>query len=230
MADEPHADDLLELGGRPSRRFRLPDPWQSRLPGWRPSRSAAVGAAAALVVGLAAGYAAGDRHASGSAALPAPSASASASAPARVSAPAPATSFSFAGAPALTQDIGACSAQTAQGLQLGVQVSNQSTQPLTLRTPRAVLPLGGLKEVGWQWAPCGALPNGLGQADQILMPGQSTWMTVTFKVQPHCPAAYPVQFSVGYLVQGKSVAVSLPGFPDLGQVPYSGCPRPTAVG
>jgi hypothetical protein len=224
MGDEPLADDLLELGGRPSRLFRLPGQWRSRLPGWRPSRGAAVFAAAALVIGLAAGYAAGDRHARGSAALPTPTPSAWASAPA------PATSFSFAGASALTQDTGACSAQTAQGLQLGVQVSNQSTQPLTLRTPRAVLPLGGLKEVGWQWATCGALPNGLGQADQILMPGQSTWMTVTFKVQPHCPGPYPVQFSVGYLVQGKSVAVSLPGFPDLSQVPYSGCPRPVANG
>jgi len=223
MGDEPLGDDLLELGGRPSRLPRLPDKWRSRLPSWRPSRGAAAFAVAALVVGLAAGYAAGNtaggRPARGGAALPAPSASPR---------PAPADSLLFAGS--LTQDTGACSAQTAQGLQLGVQVSNQSAQPLTLRTPRAVLPMGGLKEVGWQWSPCGALPNGLGQADQILMPGQSTWMTVTFKVQPHCPAAYPVQFSVGYLVQGKSVAVSLPGFPDLGQVPYSGCPRPTAVG
>jgi hypothetical protein len=224
MADEPHADDLLELSGR---QFRLPGKWQSRLPRWRPSRGAAVFAAAALVVGVAAGYAAGDRHARGGAALPAPSAS-SGPVPAPSASPGsvPATSFSFAGA--LTQDTGACSAQTAQGLQLGVQVSNQSPQPLTLRTPRAVLPLGGLKEVGWQWSACGALPNGLGQADQILMPGQSIWMTVTFKVQRHCPAAYPVQFTVGYLVQGKSVAVSLPGFPDLSQVPYSGCPRPVA--
>lgn len=218
MGDEPHDDDLVELGSRP---LRLPGKWSSRLPGWRPSRGAAVFAAAALVVGLAAGYATGDRHARGSAALPVPSASASANL-------APATSFSFAGSPALTQDTGRCSAQTAQGLQLGVQVSNQSTQPLTLRTLRVVLPIGGLKEIGWRWAVCGALPNGLGQADQILMPGQSTWMTVTFKVQDHCPAPYPVQFSVGYLVQGRSVSVSLPGFPDLGQVPYSGCPQPTA--
>ncbi len=217
MGDEPRADDLLELGGR---RLRLPGKWRSRLPGWRPSRGAAVFAAAALVVGLAAGYAAGDRQARGGAAIPAPSAPA----------PAPATSFSFAGSPALTQDTGACSAQTTQGLQLGVQVSNQSTQPLTLRTARAVLPTGGLKEVGWQWSACGALPNGLGQANQILLPGQSTWMTVTFKVQLRCPAPYPVQFSVGYLVRGKPVSASLPGFPDLSQVPYRGCPRPTAVG
>lgn len=224
MADEPHADDLLELGGRSSRLPRLPDKWRSRLPGWRPSRGAAAFAVAALVVGLAAGYAAGDRQARGGAAIPAPSASASASKPA------PATSFSFAGSPALTQDTGACSAQTAQGLQLGVQVSNQSTQPLTLRTARAVLSVSGLKEVGWQWSVCGALPNGLGQANQILLPGQSTWMTVTFKVQLRCPAPYPVQFSVGYLVRGKSVSASLPGFPDLSQVPYRGCPRPTAVG
>jgi hypothetical protein len=216
MGDELHDDDLVELGGRP---LRLLGKWPSRLPGWRPSRGAAAFAAAALVVGLAAGYAAGNRHARGSAALPAPSASAN---------PAPATSFSFAGSPELTQDTGGCSAQTAQGLQLGVQVSNQSTQPLMLRTLRAVLPIGGLKEIGWRWAACGALPNGLDQANQILMPGQSTWMTVTFKVQDRCPAPYPVQFSVGYLVQGRSVAVSLPGFPDLSQVPYSGCPRPAA--
>jgi len=222
MGDESHVDDLLELGGRTPRLLRLPGKWRSRLPGWRPSRGAAVFAAAALVVGLAAGYAAGNRPARGGAALPAPSASASA--------PPPASSFSFAGSPALTQDTGACSAQTAQGLQLGVQVSNQSAQPLTLRTPRAVLPMGGLKEVDWQWSPCGALPNGLGRADQILLPGQSTWMTVTFKVRLRCPAADPVQFSVGYLMRGKSFAVSLPGFPDLTGVPYSGCPRPTAVG
>src|ERR1700753_2218156 len=163
MGDELHDDDLVELGGRP---LRLPGKWPSRLPGWRPSRGAAVFAATALVVGLAAGYAAGKRHARG-AALPATSASASVSANL-----APATSFSFAGSPALTQDTGRCSAQTAQGLQLGVQVSNQSPQPLTLRTLRSLLPIGGLKKIGWRWAVCGALPDGLGQADQILMPGQ----------------------------------------------------------
>jgi len=38
----------------------------------------------------------------------------------------------------------------------------------------------------------------------------------------------PVQFTVGYLAQGRPAAASLPGFPDLSQVPYSGCPANTA--
>ena len=77
MADESRADDLVELGGRP---LRLPGWLRSRLPGrlrppgWPPSRGAAVLAAAALVVGVAAGYAAGDRQARGTAALPKPAA------------------------------------------------------------------------------------------------------------------------------------------------------------
>jgi hypothetical protein len=45
-----------------------------------------------------------------------------------------------------------------------------------------------------------------------------------FQVKLHCPAALPVQFSVSYLVQGHAVTASLPGFPDLGQVPYNSCP------
>jgi hypothetical protein len=91
-----------------------------------------------------------------------------------------------------------------------------------------VLPLGGLNQVTWQWATCGAIPDGLGQAGIVLMPGQSTWLTATFTVQLHCPGPLPVQFSVAYLVQGHSVTASLPGFPDLSQVPYSGCPPATA--
>jgi hypothetical protein len=213
MADEIGTDDVVELGS--GRRHRLP--------GWRPSRGADVLAVAALVAGLAIGYAAGDQHTGGTAALPAPTATASPS-----SASAPDAMFSFANSPALTQDIGACSVQTGRQLQLGVQVTNQSAEPLTLLTAKAVLPLGGLNQVTWQWATCGAIPDGLGQAVIVLMPGQSTWLTATFTVQLHCPGPLPVQFSVGYLVQSHSVTASLPGFPDLSQVPYSGCPPVTA--
>jgi len=214
MGDDPRADDVVELGGR---RF-LP-------PGWRPSRGAGVLAVAALIAGLAAGYAAGDRHARGSAALPRPAGTATPSAsPASV----PAATFSFANSPPLIQDTAACSAQTGRELQLGVQVTNRSAAPLTLQTARAVLPMGGLKQVTQQWAPCGALPDGLIPAGDILQPGASTWLTVTFKVQVRCPAPAPVQFTVGYLAQGRPAAASLPGFPDLSQVPYSGCPANTA--
>jgi hypothetical protein len=222
MGDEPQADDLVELGGRP---FRLPGwlssrlPGQlSRLPGWRPSRGAYVLAVAALVIGLAAGYAAGD-NARGGTALPAPSASPTA----------PASKLSFAVAPALIQDTGACSLQRGQDLVLGVQLTNQSAQPLTLTGTKAVLPLGGLSQVTWQWATCGAVAAPPAQADAIVMPGESAWMAVTFTVKEACPGPLPVEFNVGYTVQGKPATASLPGFPDLSQVPYSGCGTTTAA-
>jgi hypothetical protein len=226
MADEPRADDLVELGGRPLPlpgwlRSRLPGRLRSRLPGWPPSRGAAVLAAAALIVGAAAGYAAGDRQARGTAAPPRPTATASAAASGNGG------SFSLASSPALTQGTGACSVQAGHELQLGVQVTNQSTTAITLRGAKAVLPLPGLKQVSSQWATCGAIPAGsAGPAEDlnVLLPGQSTWLSATFKVQVRCPGPIPVQFSVGYLAQGKSATESLPGFPDLGQVPYSGCP------
>jgi hypothetical protein len=206
---EPGSDDIVELSGR-----RFP------LPGWRPSRGAGVLAVAALVIGLGAGYAAGDRHARGTPALASPAGTATASGP-PVSVPAAA--FSFAVSPPVTQDIGGCSAQAGRELQLGVQITNQSAVPVTLKTARAVLPIGGLKQVTQQWGPCGALPGGLIQAMDVLAPGDSTWLTVTFSVQLRCPAPAPVQFTVGYLAQGHPGTATLPGFPDLSQVPYSGC-------
>jgi hypothetical protein len=216
MADEPESDDLVELGGR---QFRLPGWVSARLPDWRPSRGAGVLAVAALVIGLAAGYAAGG-GARGGSAHPAPSSS---------PAPSATQAFSFASAPALTQDTGACSVQHGQDLVLGVQLTNQSTQPLTLTTTKAVLPLGGLSQVTWQWATCGAIAAPPAQADAIVMPGESAWMAVTFTVKEGCPGPLPVGFSVGYLVQGKPATASVPGFPDLSQVPYSGCGTTTAA-
>jgi hypothetical protein len=214
--DDSRADDVVELGGR---RF-FP-------PGWRPSRGAGILAGVALIaglaVGIAAGYAAGDRHAHDSAAPPKPAGTAAPSA----SAPAPTPTFSFVNSPALFQDIGACSAQTGRDLQLGVQVTNQSTAPLTLQTIRAVVPMGGLKQVTQYWAPCGALPARITPADDILQPGASTWLTVTLKVQVRCPTPYPVLFAVGYLEHGQPATAQLPGFPDLSQIPYSGCPANT---
>jgi hypothetical protein len=215
VAVERETGDLVELGGRT---IRLPGWLSSRLPGWRPSRGAGVLAVVALLAGLAAGYTAGDRSRGGTA-LPAPSAS---------PAPAPAT-FPFAVVPALTQDTGACSVQLGHDLVLGVQLTNQSTQPLMLTSTKAVLPMGGLSQVTWQWATCGAVDAPPGQASDILMPGESAWMAVTFRVKEACPGPFPVEFSVGYLVQGKPATASLPGFPDLGQVPYSGCGATTAA-
>jgi hypothetical protein len=212
VGEQPQGDDVIEQGGRETApRLRLPG-------GLRPPGGAGVLAAAALVVGLAAGYAAGSHQARAGApvAAPGPSANPSAS-------PAPASAFSFAGSQTLTQDINACSAQDGKQLQLGVQVTNQSALPLTLQTARAHTFDGALLQLRGQWAPCGALPAALAQPRNVLQPGQSTWLTVTLRVNVPCPGAYPVQFSVSYLVQGHRVTISLPGFSDLGQVPYSGC-------
>jgi hypothetical protein len=225
MGEEPA--DIVELGGKRSR-LRLPGWWPSP-PGWRPSRGAAVLVLAALAAGLGAGYAAGDRHALGGTrpalktTAPTPAAPASTSRASSSPAPQPVTPYSIADTPALTQDIASCSVQDGRELQLGVLVTNQSAQPLTLQTVRAVLPLGMLRQVSWQWATCGALPDGLGRVNMALMPGQGIWLTVTFKVQAHCPGPAPVQFSVGYLAQGRPVTASLPGFADLSRVRYTGC-------
>lgn len=195
------ADDIVEQGGR-------------RLPAlaWRPSRGAAVLAAFALLAGLAAGYAAGERQA-GSARPPQRPGTSAAS---RAS---PAT-----GIPALTQGNGGCSAQIGRELQLGEQVTNQSATDVTLRQVEAVLPLGGLRAISQRWAPCGALPTGQALAGNRLPPGASTWFTVTFKVLLGCPRPLPVQFTVDYDWYGQAAVARLPGFPDLREVPYAGCP------
>jgi hypothetical protein len=211
MGDEAEPQDVLQQGGDDS------GPGRFRLPSGRPSRAAAVLATATLVFGLAAGYAAGHRQPRASAA-PGVSQSAAASA-------GPGVAFSFdPGVLVLTQDIGACSAQSGHQLELGVQLTNQSPAAVTLTTARAVLPASGLKQVAQHWTACGALPDTFVPDDVILLPGGSTWLTVTLQVSASCPAAYPVQFAVRYVTTGRPQTISLPGFPDLGSVPYSGCP------
>jgi hypothetical protein len=213
MTGGTSGDDILE---QDSRRFRLP--------GWRPSRGAGVLAVVALAVGLAAGYAAGTQHPHGGA-VPRPTVTVTAS-PSGSLAAVPVQSFSYADSSALIQDQGSCAAQTGHELQLGIQFTNESPQPVTLTTARVVLPLGGLTEVTHQWGPCGALAGWPSQGAGLIMllPGESTWLSATLKVQAGCPWPLPVQFSVGYQAQGHSYTASLAGFPDLGQVPYSGCP------
>jgi len=64
---------------------------------------------------------------------------------------------------------------------LGVQLTNQSTQPLTLISSKAVLPMGGLSQVAWQWGTCGAIAAPPAQAEDILMPARlqmTSWWPV----------------------------------------------------
>jgi hypothetical protein len=210
--------DVVEQGGR---RFFPSLNWR---PPWRPPRGAAILLAVGLIAGLAAGYAAGYHQAPRNASAP-PTASVS---PAQ---PAPqivikgtaiqGTGTLFASGLVLIQDTGTCSVQSGRELQLGVQVTNTSTEPIGLRRIRTVFPLSGLKVVSQQWGPCGAI--GAIQVPVILGPGDSTWFSVTVQVLVACPAPLPVQFAVSYTSAGEAATVTLPGFPDLGQVPYTGC-------
>jgi hypothetical protein len=205
------AGDVVEQGGG-----RLPSlNW--RPVNWRSPRGAAILLAVGLVAGLAVGYAAGDRQASRSASPPRPAPASASASPSSASAGLSLT----AGSPALIQAIGTCAVQNGRELQLGVQVTNQSTSDITLSLVRPVLPLGGLKWISQQWAPCSTLPTG--QDPAVLTPGASTWFSVTFDVLVRCPGPLPVQFTVDYVLAGRTGATSLPGFPDLGQVPYTGC-------
>jgi hypothetical protein len=197
-------DDVLELGGQ-----------RRRVPRWWPTLAALVLGAVGLMAGLAVGYAVGGRHAGEHAPRPLPSRAA-----------APAAPFSAGGFP-LSQSGPQCSVQTGRELQVGLQITNLSQAAVRLRRVEVVLPLGGLKVISQAWGPCGELPA-TGKAPGGILPptlgrGASSWFTVTFQVLVRCPQALPVQFTLGYDQQGRPAAIRLPGFPDLGQVPYSGC-------
>jgi hypothetical protein len=214
--------DVVEQGGR---RFFPSLNWR---PPWRPPRGAAILLAVGLIAGLAAGYAAGYHQAPRDASAP-PTASASPTPPLPALAPQivikgtaiQGTGSVFTDGLALTQDTGMCSVQAGRELQLGVQVTNTSTEPIGLRAIRTVFPLSGLRVVSQQWGPCGA--TGAVQVPVILEPGDSTWFSVTVEVLVACPAPLPVQFAVSYTYAGQAATVTLPGFVDLGQVPYTGC-------
>lgn len=218
------AADVVEQGGR---RFFPSLNWPSLH--WRPSRSATVLLAVGLVIGLATGYAAGYRQGSRPAGPP----TASPSSASALAGPAPVQTFVagtpipleggsavIAGAPALTQDTGTCSARSGRELQLGVKVSNESAGPIGLGQIRTVLPLGGLRVISQQWEPCGATAS---QVPASLGPGDSTWFSVTVQVLLACPGPLPVEFTVDYTWAGGHATVHLPGFPDLSRVSYPGC-------
>ena len=212
--------DVVDQGG--GRRFFLSPDWR---PHWRPPRSALVLLAVGLVIGLAVGYGAGYRQTPrqiepqpvslGS--VPPPPAPTSITV---TGAPVQGSGVIFSTGPGLTQTVGSCAALSGGKLQLGVQVTNESTVPVRLGQVHTVLPLGGLRVISQQWEPCGAIsaliPDTLG-------PGDSIWLSVTVRVLIKCPGPLPVLFTVGVSWPGGRAVVQLPGFPDLSHVPYPGC-------
>jgi hypothetical protein len=267
---EPDEDDVVEQGGAPSR----PPGWARRprgLPalGWRTSRGAAILGIAGLVIGLAAGYALGYRHL-GQAVWPSratPSrATAAGAGPSAGTVPSDVAGFAAPvypppppGGPAYSSNLGitrlsglaqaggACSVQRGRELQIGVEVINLSESAVTLGRVRPVLPLGGLRLVSQQWAPCGALSPSWLAADggtivfiksstgavevgsatpggaAVLPPNGTAWLSATFRVLVACPSPLPVQFTVSYQENGRTETARLAGFPDLEQVTYTGC-------
>ena len=254
----PDDDDVVEHGGAP---LRLPS-WARRprwlpAPGWRPSRGAAILGIAGLIVGLAAGYAVGYRHL-GQAVRPSPATAAGAVSPAVASSAAAPDSVASAADPGaysgslggagltgVAQSGGECAVQHGRDLQVGVEVVNVSGTPVKLGEVKTILPLGGLRQVSKQWAPCGAIvpageaagsgtiifigastgevEAGNGADADILPPYGAAWLSVTFRVLVACPSPLPVQFSVSFQENGQTGTSQLPGFSDLGQVPYTGC-------
>jgi len=251
-------DDVVEQGGAP---LRLPG-WARRprwlsAPGWRPSRGAAILGIAGLIAGLAAGYALGYRHL-GQAVRPSPATAAGAVPSAVAGSAAPSepaasavgpgaysSSLSIAGVSGLVQTSGTCSVQRGRELQVGVEVINLSGQAVTLGQVTSILPLGGLRLVSQQWAPCGDISPSLGAAGggtivfikvpsgavgavsaigvAVLPPYGTAWLSATFRVLVACPRPLPVLFSVRYQVNRQTDTAQLPGFGDLGQVTYTGC-------
>ncbi len=207
--DEPAAD-ILEQGGR---RFLPPNLGQPRV--------AAILLAAGLVIGLAVGYAAGHRQRPGSASQA--TASADPATPVRLGTPVRQGVPVYQGGPPIVPAGGTCSAQSGRKLQLGAEITNGSARSVRLGQIRAMLPLGGLRAISQRWAPCGAFETG--QDPTSLGPGDSAWFSVTFQVLVRCPEAFPVWFTVGYSAAGNAATTRVPAFPDLEQVPYTGCPR-----
>jgi hypothetical protein len=190
--------------------------------GWRPwrpglvARSTTAIAGLALAVGLVAGYLGGHQHRP-TAPPPRPTTttttSPSASQPAT-----PQDAF-----PDLTATGNRCAVQRGTSLQLGVEVVNESDHTLGVGQFRAVLPIGGLRPTAAHVGTCGALPI-WPPISPTLPAGQTVWLTITFHVLVRCPQPYPVQFVVSYTDSGKPATAQMDEFPDLGQVPYSGCP------
>lgn len=120
-----------------------------------------------------------------------------------------------------------CSAQLGHQLQLGVEVSNGLTVPVTLTRLWATFPMGGLRLVSSAREACGQLPGPTGDdiAGYELAPGAAVWLTVTADVLVGCPEAAAVRMGLSYIQSGRTLTAFLGPFPDLGGLPYTGCTR-----
>ena len=202
----PVPEDIVEQGSERGPRFTFPD--------WRPSRAARILAAGGLLVGLAVGYAVGKQQSGHAQAAPRSTAFPMRQLP---------TATPFYG-PALTEESGTCSTQVGQNLELGIPVTNTSTETVLLHSVKPELHgFKLLKVLSWQWGPCGYDGDRITPDAVVLEPGETIWLTITVEPLVNCPAPAPVQFLITYMVSQQNSSVTLPGFTDLSAVRYSGC-------
>jgi hypothetical protein len=170
----------------------------------RPFRWRGIAALVALIVVAAGGYLIGDHHGRG------------------VARPAAAPSPTVLPVSAVVMTGRTCAVQAGKMLTLGVEIRNDLTRTLMLDHIDIGLPLGMLRLRSTAFGTCGAVGGNTGP--QPLAPGNSTWLSATFDVQVTCPGPAPVLFVAEFhdgSAGGKTVTG---GFPDLGTVPYTGCP------
>lgn len=109
------------------------------------------------------------------------------------------------------------------------RTSNQSAETILLESVKPVpLVSGMLKVLSWRWDPCGFDNDGIAPDTVALGPGETTWVTAVAQPLIACPVPAPLQFQVTYSINSQKSTFSLPGFPDLSAVHYSGCPTPAA--
>jgi len=198
-----HADtDIIESEPEPNR-VRLP----------RPPRATAVALVLALIIaGATAGYLVGSHGSHRTTTTPG----------------APPSSTTPAGTQPIAGTGNRCSAQLGDQLQLGIEIINRSTTTITLHQVQAVLPLHGLRPTSSTWGSCGQLSPPAGGHDYPLPAGATNWLTITFDVLVPCPGGLPVLFTFRYTQAGRPGTAGLPGFPDLGDVPYTTTKCPTS--
>jgi hypothetical protein len=118
-----------------------------------------------------------------------------------------------------------CSLQKGHQLALGDEVRNGLAGPVTLIGVRVPYAAGDeLRPVGSVRGPCGQLPGADNSIAGYHLPvGASVWLTVTVDVLTSCPAALHLTILLDYTQNGHAGTAMLADFPDLGDVPYTGC-------
>lgn len=216
------ADDQAASGAADSGWVRADDDWsrvieidpESPPTATRPDppRRRVLAVAAALLLSAVAGFVIGDRYTT------TPAAQASA----------PPTPTVFVPDPAFTNSMipsgNVCAIQIGpHRLQLGGEFTNVSQTPAEILSVEPVVDGGGLLVRTQQWGACAQL-SPPAQAGAVIIPaGGSAWYSIMADVEVGCPAATPVQFRVSYRVGGRPESTLLQIFPDLGDVPFTGC-------